>query len=1566
LEAEQLLAIADAVILAQSGRHLSDLETTILRGAIASQTYEEIAEGSGYSISHVKRHVGPQLWQLLSQGLNETVSKTNFRNALMRRVSQSEAATQQPGAIVPQPAQPAIAADRETRLPIQQIPSSSPSLSSQVDWGEAISIAGFCGRSTELFTLSQWIVAERCCLVALLGIGGIGKTALSVKLAQDIQSQFEVVIWRSLRNAPSLETLLADLVPFLSNQQDLKAEVGRLVHWLRSRRCLVVLDNVETIFQAGDRVGQYRPGYEAYGELFKLLCQVQHQSCVVLTSREKPAEVAALEGTEAVRSLQLCGSFQAAQALITAKGLVGSQTDKQRLAQQYGCNPLALEIVASSIRELFDGDIEQFLQQNTVLFNGARRLLEQQFKRLSPLEQTVMVWLAINRDWTGIAELMEDIVPTVSRMRLLEALESLRWRSLIEVSSQGYTQQPVVMEYMTDWLTEQMMTDIVNKKINCLGIYALLKTTAKDYIRETQNHLILGAIVTKLFAVFGTQVKIEKRLSEILTLIRVATSSPYAAGNLINLCGHLGIDLTRYDFSNLTIRYAYLRHTNLHCVNFTRAKFVNPDFMQAGSVIHAIAFSPDGATVATGEHSGSIRLWRLSDYQPILTIKGHDAWVESVAFSPDGTMLASGSTDRTIKLWEVGTGQRLQTLPANDLVWAIAFNPAGTMLASGSGEHAITLWNIATGEILDRLEGHTNSVWAIAFHPDGSLLASGSSDHTLKLWNVETGQLLKTLRGHTDRVASVAASPDGRLLASADQVINLWDVKTGRLVQTLQGHSNWISHLCFSPDSRILVSGSKDDTIRLWDVETGQLLKTLQAHSRLVWSVKFSPDGQLLASGGEDHTLKLWDAQTGQLLKTLQGCSNLPRSLSFSANGDLLASGCEDHTVKLWHVETGQLLKTLPGHAGWVASVGFSPDGRLLASGSDNEIKLWNVETGQLSKTVQGHSFVVWTVAFSPDGAILATGGEDYAVNLWDTQTGQLLQTLQGHTNWVTAVVFHPDGTQLVSGSSDHTVKLWDVKTGQLLQTLIGHTAAVWQAGFQLDGATLVSGDNYQVKLWDVKTGQLLQTVQEQSGEISSIALSSNKLLFACSSDDYTIRVRDVETEQSLTLSGHSDRMITSAFSPDDETLASSSADETIRLWDVQTGECLKMLRVDRPYEGMNITGATGITEAQKNSLIALGAIAHSLPSPVSELPQTTNSPQAIAAPPDGEINRPFIPLTAAFEETNGLPASEIYVERPPIEAICNDTLLQPGALVRVKAPALMGKTALVNRVLDRIGQAGHRAVNLSFDLADESVHFNDINTFLRWFCTVVSRELGLKNQIDQYWDEVELGTKISCTVYMEKYLLPQANAPVMLGLDDVDLLFPYPQISDAFFSLLRSWHEKAKSRPIWKQFRLLLAHTTDVYASLDINQSPFNVGVPISLSDFTAEQVQTLAQQFGVAGRIAAIEPVTDMVGGHPYLLEQAFTHLRNHPQISLDQLLAAAPTESGIYYHHLRDYWLTLQKHPDLMQAFRAIVASPTPIAIEPNTAYQLQCMGLVKFVGNQVTARCNLYQQYFAARL
>ncbi|MEO1352922.1 MAG: WD40 repeat domain-containing protein [Cyanobacteria bacterium J06635_15] len=1083
----------------------------------------------------------------------------------------------------------------------------------QQDWGEAIDVSVFHGRTQELATLSQWVTQDHCRLIGILGMGGIGKTALSVKLAEQLQAQFDLIIWRSLRNAPTLESLLGELVPFLSQQQATEPTVRQLLRCLQNTRCLVILDNAETILQAG-KTGYYRPGYENYGDLLRVVGESGHHSCLILTSREKPKEIAMFEGVElSVRSLPLRGSLEIALALIEATGLGGTTEQKQALCHQYGCSPLALKIVASSIQDLFEGDITQFLAEDAIVFNGVRQLLDQQFERLSALERSLMYWLAINRDWTLISELATDIVPQIPRSKLLDALESLSWRSLIEKQSGRYTQQPVVMEYVSDRLTEQVFRDLTEPHSllpsSLFNRHALLKTTVKDYVRESQVRLILQPVIRQLKTTIGFSPALEQQLQTVLTALKTARSPGYGGGNLINLLHYLGVDLTGYDFSELTVWQAYLQGIELHQVNFQNADLTRCVFTQTFESLIALAFSPDGQLLATGDMDGEPRLWQVSDGQPIQTFERHKEAIWSVAWAPNGQMLATGSEDRTIKLWDIKSGACLRTLKSALAIRAIDWSPNGQWLASGGDDQQVRLWQVATGECVSTLSGHIGWVYAVAFSPttieDSSpLLASGSFDQTIRVWDVTTRRCINTLQGHTRGIWSITWSPDSQRLASGgeDAQIKVWDIPSGQCLMTLSGHKSTVVCVAWSPDGKILASASYDQTIRLWDAASGQCLATLQRGDNFVWSVAWHPLSNLFATGSHDRTIRFWELQSRECCRTLESYTNRIWAVVWSPDGKSLASGSNDCTMRLWHPSSGQCLKTLRGHTGWIIGLDWSPDGQTLVSCSDDcTIRLWQASTGQCVQILEGHSSWIWSVAWSPDGQRLASGSADQTVRIWDVDSGQCLLCLEGHKNWVWAVAWSPDGQVLASGCDDQKIRLWDSQQGTCLQGLEGHRNFVRTVAWQPvcptspieTGRLLASGsDDLDIRLWDTDTGTCLNALIGHSAHVRKVTWHPDGVLLASGSADCTVRIWDTASGECLNvLQGHQGTVWAVAWSPDGQTLASSSTDETIKLWDTATGQCLQTLRSMRPYEGMNITDVTGLTAAQKATLKALGAV---------------------------------------------------------------------------------------------------------------------------------------------------------------------------------------------------------------------------------------------------------------------------------------------------------------------------------------------------------------------------------------
>ena len=324
---------------------------------------------------------------------------------------------------------------------------------------------------------------------------------------------------------------------------------------------------------------------------------------------------------------------------------------------------------------------------------------------------------------------------------------------------------------------------------------------------------------------------------------------------------------------------------------------------------------------------------------------------------------------------------------------------------------------------------------------------------------------------------------------------------------------------------------------------------------------------------------------------------------------------------------------------------------------------------------------------------------------------------------------------------------------------------------------------------------------------------------------------------------------------------------------------------------------------------------------------------------------------------------SLLYIDRPPIEARCYETIVDPGALIRIKAPRQMGKSSLMLRILNHAVEQGTQTAWLNFQLVDRE-SLSSLDLFLQWFCNSITQELNLDDRLADYWKGT-FSPKNKCTNYFQRYLLPELQRPIVLCLDEVDQVFEYPTIAMDFFGMLRAWHEDAKIKPIWKNLRLVIVHSKEVYIPLNINQSPFNVGVPIELPQLTQPQVVDLVKRHGLDWSDAVVTQLMATVGGHPYLVRAALYQIARG-EISLEQLLQSAPTEGGLYGEHLRRHWLNLEGDEKLLAAMKQVIAVDHPISINTSEAFKLTSMGLVLFRGSEVVPSCNLYRTYFRERL
>jgi WD40 repeat protein/transcriptional regulator with XRE-family HTH domain len=953
-------------------------------------------------------------------------------------------------------------------------------------WGDAPDVLNFVGRASERKVLRQWASDARCRVIAVLGMGGIGKTLLATRVARDLAPESDFVFWRSLRDAPAPGEWLAEAIAFLapndhSPPQAESAQVTRLLELLRDARCLLILDNFETVLQPGGSAGDYRPGYERYGTLLRQVAEASHRSCLVVTSREEPLELGPLRGEHgSVRIAALAGlPVEDGRTLLSDKELDGDDAAWQALVERCGGNGLALKVVGETTRELFGGSIADYVEFATetsgVMVDGVRQLLGAQVQRLSELEQEVLRRLAVAREPVGLATLATDLGPHCGRIVVLRAVEGLRRRSLLERSERGpvFGLHSVVLEYVTEQLIEDVAHELASGEPDRLLRQPLLNATAKEYVRRSQERLIVAPLVERLVDARQSARAAEQRLLDLLDQQRGRPNDDqgYGPGNLVNLLRLLRGDLKGADLSGLTIRHAYLQDSDAQGASLATARLSDTVLGEAFNYPTSLALSADGAYLAVGTASGEVCRWRVADRTLLATLPGHVGPAWGVALSGDGRLLASGGVDGTVRLWEAEAGRPLASLP-----------------------------------------GQTGGVRGVALSGDGRLVASGGSDGTVRLWEAEAGRPLAVLHGHTGEVYSVALSGDGRRLASSsyDGTVRIWETETGRLLNTMNGHAGVLFHVALSRDGRLVAAAGFDGAVRLWDAATGLALATLRGHTGGVRGVALSEDGRLVASGGFDGTVRLWEAEAGRPLATLLGHTGGVYSVALSRDGRLVVSGSLDATVRLWDAEAGRPLATLRGHTTGAYSVALGHDGRLVVSGSlDGTVRLWDSEAGRPLATLRGHTGEVYAAALGRDGRLVASGGLDGTVRLWDAEDGRPLATLHGHIGGVYTVALGADGRLVVSGGADGTVRLWEAEGGRLLATLRGHAGGVWSVAVRADG-----------------------------------------------------------------------RLV-----------ASSGDDGTVRLWDASSGALRRVLRAERRYEALDITGLTGITDAQRGTLFALGAI---------------------------------------------------------------------------------------------------------------------------------------------------------------------------------------------------------------------------------------------------------------------------------------------------------------------------------------------------------------------------------------
>jgi hypothetical protein len=453
---KEMLNFADRIVFEKTGRHLDDLQEAVLQGTLHRETYKQIAKEFDYSESSV-RNAGSELWQILSEELGEDVSKTNFRSAMERlqlslfssNVAQDSvqirninfcAETKHPPDIPPSPPQK------------QANSNNPPTQASHQDLSEMPELGAFYSRSGELETLKIWIVQQRCRLVALTGMGGIGKTSLAVQLVQQIKDEFESVVWCSLTPSLTFSEFQERLIQFFctlesSESLDAQSKPLGLIKYLQKHRCLVVLDDVHHLFSNGELAGKYQEGDEDYRSFLQQVEKLSHQSCFLLIGWEPPREVApGSRNNGAIQTLPLGGLDGAgAWEILRDYGVPEAENDSA-LIQRYQGNPFWLKSVATLIHDLGESVSAVLLDDTLLLPESLKESLQQQWNRLSKLEQEVMFQLADTGMPVTLAKLIQT--NTIDPSDVLNVMHSLSRRCWVEKRADRYRLSVVMTQYI--------------------------------------------------------------------------------------------------------------------------------------------------------------------------------------------------------------------------------------------------------------------------------------------------------------------------------------------------------------------------------------------------------------------------------------------------------------------------------------------------------------------------------------------------------------------------------------------------------------------------------------------------------------------------------------------------------------------------------------------------------------------------------------------------------------------------------------------------------------------------------------------------------------------------------------------------------------------------------------------------------------------------------------------------------------------------------------------------------------------------------------------------------------
>jgi WD40 repeat protein len=1205
---EEAFQVADLAVRAVRAEGLRDIERVVLEGSWNRQTYQTIAAEAGYTEGYLSRDVGPALWSVLSDALGMQVKKTNFRTAIERWSKQHHDETLNASA------SPSVLNGQAPNAP-------SPALMDENEAPAADSlpfdIADFRGREDLLADLTEWIAHGHGRLLCLFGIPGIGKTWMAVKLAEQVRSHFHRLIYRDLSDGPTPLALATDLLECLkfevSSELSLRSVLDRLAQALTQCKCCLVLDHTETFYRQFTLAGTYEAGFEDYSQILETFASREHQSCIIWVGR-LPPKTATLMAGSSCRFEAIPGFSQTELPHLTfwPEAIEATSADWHHLSLYYGGSPTLIlsEIVPrlASFGHRLGACIDALQWDNRFL----PAYVDSWLAPLADIEWKLLTLMMISHRPLSLTQLSHYLAMDTP----LSAVESLCDRGLCRALMGDEPQweialPDVLIPYLSNRFLHHVQTADESVQIHLLHCYPLVQSEAPEMVRQWQYQALLVPIARGLEEALPQLADKQDFLRRTLQLSRQLTREVptigYSAGNLMNLAQYWQISLVEADLQGLQLREADLQSDLFQGVSLAGADLSQTLLAKPLGQCPIIAMCPDHVQVAVGDQDGRLLLWNIQDGRLQRAMLNDTNAIRAIAFSPDGQTLAEGRQDGTVRLWDLRSehGPELFATTIEGVLTKLIFSLDRQFLIGGDDRGYLYVWLLASGQEVYRLPAHEASIVEIALSPCYQRLITCGQDCVAIERELQTGEIIHGFQGRlTSSLGTVAYLPDPHdgeirsvVVGRDEGQLILWDIPSARPLRVMDKAGDLFMALALSPNGQYLAASDASNTVSIWDVNSRTCLYQISESSAPVESLVFSSDSIDLMMGC-DYTVQRWQVSSGQCLRVWRSDRHPAVKLALATHPLNLLSSHDDQTLRCWQFSATrqcwlpQERLRIPGE-GLISAIATCVQGTYRAVGTeDGHVYVWHREQQVWLTWPMRLLAEITALQFSADGTCLAAGDAIGTVALWDLpQRIFHWQKKEAHEDRVTALAFAPDGQSLFSGSRDRSIYGWD-QQGNSIAELLGHRRRVHTLQVAADGQTLYSGSyDGTIRRWHLGDNTCQEIWEKGDRYLHWITLNEQKRPVAIISDTQTLEVWDIEPDACrTTFSVREETLWHVSTSPDGAALVCASQTGEIRIWSLTSGQQQGELRVDRPYEGMQIGGSLGLTDSERQMLYSLGA----------------------------------------------------------------------------------------------------------------------------------------------------------------------------------------------------------------------------------------------------------------------------------------------------------------------------------------------------------------------------------------